>query len=369
MMNINLQALTALIMMINLLNLDRQGLTTFFTELGEKPFRATQVMQWIYQQGVIDFDAMTNLSTGLRQHLKQRAYIALPEMVSSRISADGTYKWLLRIDNNNYIETVFIPEADRNTLCISSQVGCALNCHFCATARQGFNRNLTTAEIIGQLWLAEQVLSQGIKHPSSQHRVISNVVLMGMGEPLTNLTAVMTAIQIMMDDFSYGLSKRRVTVSTVGIIPALTQLKQQCGVNLAISLHAADDKLRSQLIPLNQKYPLAELLAACRAYGETRRKITFEYVMLKDINDTTAHARALVKLLQQCPGKVNLIPFNPFPHSPYQCSTPMAIEQFRDRLVQAGVVTTTRKTRGNDIEAACGQLAGKVQDRSHRKLS
>lgn len=359
--------------MINILNLDRPGLTAFFAELGEKPFRSDQLMKWIYQQGVIDFDAMTNLSKGLRQRLKDQAYIMVPEVISTQISADGTYKWLLRLDNNNYIESVFIPEADRNTLCISSQVGCALNCHFCATARQGFNRNLTTAEIIGQLWLAESLLAEELKHAhgATQQRLISNVVLMGMGEPLTNLTQVLRAIQLMMDDCSYGLSKRRVTVSTVGIIPALAQLKRDCDVNLAISLHAPEDNLRNQLIPLNRKYPLADLLTACRAYnsGEQRRKITFEYVMLKDINDTPAHARALVKLLQHCPGKVNLIPFNPFPHSPYQCSTTTRIAQFREILMRSGFVTTTRKTRGDDIEAACGQLAGKVQYRSSRKLS
>ncbi|MEN8218190.1 MAG: 23S rRNA (adenine(2503)-C(2))-methyltransferase RlmN [Pseudomonadota bacterium] len=349
-------------MMLNLLNLDRQGLTSFFLKLGEKPFRATQILKWIHQQGVLDFDAMTNLSKALRQRLKEIAYISLPQVQTSQASQDGTRKWLLQLDTDNSVEMVFIPEEDRATLCVSSQVGCALDCRFCATGQQGFNRNLSVAEIIAQLWLAEHTL----RAEKNSGRVISNVVMMGMGEPLTNFNNVVKAMNLMMDDFAYGLSWRRITLSTAGIVPAMKRLREQCPVNIAVSLHAPNDALRDKLVPINKKYPLQQLIAACRAYtkGKPSRKITFEYIMLKDINDSPAHARALIKLLQGIPTKINLIPFNPFSHTPYQRATPEAIEHFRDILMQAGLLTVTRKTRGDDIDAACGQLAGKVQCRA-----
>lgn len=348
--------------MVNLLDLDLNGLQAFFASIGEKPFRATQVMKWIHQQGVVDFDAMTNLSKALRLRLKEVAAITIPKVETMQTSQDGTRKWLLKLDNGNSIETVFIPEDDRGTLCISSQVGCALDCSFCATAQQGFNRNLTVAEIIGQLWLAEHTLRSQME---KDERVISNVVMMGMGEPLTNFNNVVQAMSLMMNDFGYGLSRRRVTLSTAGIVPALLRLKEQSPVSLAVSLHAANDSLRDQLVPINKKYPLNQLIAACREYVEddNRRHITFEYVMLKGINDNPSHARDLVKLLKGISAKINLIPFNPFPQSHYQRSTPEAIERFRDILIKAGLVTITRKTRGDDIDAACGQLAGKVINR------
>ena len=349
---------------VNLLDLDRQGLQAFFTELGEKPFRASQVLKWIYQCGVDDFDAMTNLSKSLRETLRERAEIRLPEIVSEQRSDDGTIKWLLRIDSGNSIETVFIPEAERGTLCVSSQVGCALECSFCATARQGFNRNLSVGEIIGQLWIANRALQC---EPRTD-RVISNVVLMGMGEPLLNFDNVVRAMNLMMDDHAYGLSKRRVTLSTSGVIPALDRLRKISDVSLAVSLHAPDDALRNELVPLNRKYPIRDLLAACRRYvaGEARRKVTFEYVMLDGVNDSPAQARQLVKLLRDLPAKVNLIPFNPFPETRYRTSSRARIDAFRDILMQAGLITVTRKTRGDDIDAACGQLAGKVLDRTKR---
>ncbi len=349
--------------MVNLLNLDRQALINFFLDLGEKPFRATQVMKWIHQQAVIDFDAMTNLSKALRQRLKEIACVSMPKVQMSQVSQDGTRKWLLQLDNDNCIETVFIPEEDRGTLCISSQVGCALKCSFCATGEQGFNRNLSTAEIIAQLWLAERTLRA--EGSQVEGRAVSNIVMMGMGEPLANFKNAVTAMHLMMDDFAYGLSWRRVTLSTAGIVPAIIRLREQCPVNIAVSLHAPNDAQRDQLVPINKKYPLHELMAACRTYakGKPSRQITFEYIMLKDINDSPFHARALIKLLRGIPAKVNLIPFNSFPHSPYQRATPEAIERFRDILMQTGLITVTRKTRGDDIEAACGQLAGKVHDR------
>jgi 23S rRNA (adenine2503-C2)-methyltransferase len=277
---------------------------------------------------------------------------------------DGTRKWLLQLDDGNRIETVFIPEENRNTLCVSSQVGCALNCSFCSTARQGFNRNLTTAEIVGQLWLAQRRVGEGESHR------IGNVVLMGMGEPLLNLDNVVNAIRLMLDDFAYGLSKRRVTLSTSGVVPAMDRLREACDVSLAVSLHATDDALRDVLVPINRKYPITELLAACKRYvdREGRRKITFEYVMLDGVNDTPAHARALLRLLRDVPAKINLIPFNPFPGTSYRCSSPEAIEEFQTLLMNAGMITMVRKKRGDDIDAACGQLVGKVADRSRRTL-
>lgn len=351
---------------INLLDLDKAGLQMFFTEMGEKPFRASQVMKWIYQFGVSEFDGMSNLSKSLREKLKEIAEVRPPQVLSEHRSHDGTIKWVLQLDTMNCIESVFIPESDRGTLCVSSQVGCALDCSFCSTAQQGFNRNLRVSEIIGQLWVANQALGC---LPREQ-RQISNVVMMGMGEPLLNFDNVVKAMSLMLDDEAYGLSKRRVTLSTSGVIPALDRLKQVSDVSLAVSLHATNDALRDQIVPINQKYPIAELMAACKRYlaGDARRRITFEYVMLDGINDSDAEAHALAKLLRNIPSKVNLIPFNPFPGTAYQCSSQERIDAFRDILIRHGLTTITRKTRGNDIEAACGQLAGQVMDRTKRSL-
>jgi len=351
---------------VNLLNFDRQGLQAYFTEIGEKPFRAAQLLKWIYQFGVDDFNAMSNLSKLLREKLSEVAEIKLPEVVTEQHSDDGTIKWLLRLDSGNSIETVFIPEGDRGTLCISSQVGCALECSFCSTAQQGFNRNLTTAEIISQVVIANRAL----KCIPRNERIISNVVFMGMGEPLLNFNNVVTAINVLLEDNAYGLSKRRVTLSTSGVIPALDRLKEVSDVSLALSLHAPNDELRNELVPINRKYPIKELLAACKRYvsGETKRKVTVEYVLLKGINDKPQHARELVKLLKDFPCKVNLIPFNPFPETRYKCSSQKRINRFHDILTNAGLITMTRKTRGEDIDAACGQLAGKITDKSRRDL-
>jgi len=349
---------------VNLLNFDLQGLQSYFTDLGEKPFRAAQLLKWIYQFGVDDFNAMSNFSKSLREKLVEVAEIKLPEIVTEQLSDDGTIKWLLRLDSGNSIETVFIPEGSRGTLCISSQVGCALECSFCSTAQQGFNRNLTTAEIISQVIIANRAL----KCIPRNERVISNVVLMGMGEPLLNFDNVVAAMNIMLEDNAYGLSKRRVTLSTSGVVPALDRLKEVSDVSLALSLHAPNDELRNELVPINRKYPIKELLAACKRYisGETKRKVTVEYVLLDGVNDKPEHARELVKLLKDLPCKVNLIPFNPFPNSGYATSSIEAIERFRNIVVKGGLLTTTRKTRGEDIDAACGQLAGKVMDKTKR---
>jgi 23S rRNA (adenine2503-C2)-methyltransferase len=356
--------------MINLLDLTRDDLEAFFLEQGEKKFRATQVMKWIYHFQMLDFLEMTNLTKKLRQQLSTSVCLTMPQIVQTQISQDGTRKWLLQLADGNRIEMVFIPEDDRKTLCVSSQVGCALECGFCATARQGFNRNLTTAEIVAQLWLAEYSLRFD-GYPLEPHgRIISNVVFMGMGEPLINFQAVVKAMQIMMDDFGFGLSKYRLTISTAGIVPAIKRLKEQCPVNLAISLHAPNDALRDQLVPINKKYSLSELIPVCHAYvkNDRQRKVTFEYIMLKDINDTPSHAREFVKLIRNLPAKINLIPFNPFPSLPYQRSLPEVIERFREILQAAGLVTVTRKTRGADIDAACGQLVGKVEDKTRRQF-
>ena len=344
----------------NLLDLDRKGMEEEFTRMGEKPFRATQLLKWIHQHGVTDFDAMTNLSKTLRHRLNESTEIRPPEVVLERKSNDGTRKWLLRLTCGNQVETVFIPESGRGTLCVSSQVGCALDCSFCSTAQQGFNRNLAVSEIIGQVWLAQQMLDEGEK--------MTNIVMMGMGEPLLNFNNVVAAMDLMMDDFGYGLSKRRVTLSTAGVVPALDRLGSVSDVGLAISLHASDDGLRDQLVPLNRKYPIRELLDACKRYisGIPRGKVTFEYVMLDGVNDSPAQARSLCKLLKNIPSKVNLIPFNPFPGTPYRCSPSAVIRRFSQIVQDAGFVTTTRKTRGKDIDAACGQLVGRVTDRTHR---
>lgn len=343
----------------NLLGLDREAMTAFCVGLGEKPFRAAQLLQWIHQRGIGDFDQMTNLSKPFRLHLQTHCEIRPPEIVHEQISADGTCKWVLQTDAQNRIETVFIPEQNRGTLCISSQVGCALECSFCSTARQGFNRNLSTAEIVGQLWMAQRELGIG---------AVTNVVLMGMGEPLLNFSNVVPAINLMLEDFAYGLSKRRVTLSTSGIVPALDKLAEVSDVSLAVSLHAPNDELRNELVPINLKYPIRELLAACKRYigNDARRKVTIEYVMLDGINDTQLHARQLIRVLSHLPSKVNLIPFNPFPGSGYQCSSTETIRRFSETLQAGGLVTTIRKTRGDDIDAACGQLVGKVKDRSRR---
>jgi len=349
----------------NLLDFDREGMQLFFQELGEKPYRAEQVLKWIHQMGIKDIGIMTNLSKSLRDKLKSVAEIDLPEVVFEQDSEDGTRKWLLRLRDGNGIETVFIPEKNRGTLCVSSQVGCALNCSFCSTARQGFSRNLTVAEIIGQVWLAVRSLSdESLRHDHT----ISNIVMMGMGEPLLNFDNVVKAMNLMMDDFAYGLSKRRVTLSTSGVVPGLWRLSEVSEVALAVSLHAPNDELRDRLVPINKKYPLSELLEVCRNYfkGDSRRRITMEYVMLEGINDQPEHANQLIKILEGIPVKVNLIPFNPFPNTIYRRSSFAIIENFKRILMRAGLNAITRKTRGEDIDAACGQLVGRVQDRSYR---
>ncbi|WP_020562501.1 bifunctional tRNA (adenosine(37)-C2)-methyltransferase TrmG/ribosomal RNA large subunit methyltransferase RlmN [Methylosarcina fibrata] len=347
---------------VNLLDFDRKGLEAFFAVLGEKPFRATQLMKWIYQEGVDDFDRMTNLSKPLRSYLAEHGHIATPEVVVEQIASDGTRKWAMQTHCGNRVETVFIPEEGRGTLCVSSQIGCALACSFCSTAQQGFNRNLGTSEIIGQLLVAQRRLGPDKK--------ITNVVMMGMGEPLLNFDNVVAAMHLMMDDFAFGLSKRRVTISTSGVVPAMYRLTQVCDVSLAVSLHAVTDELRDQLVPINKKYPLKELMEACRDNAKLapRRTITFEYVMLDGVNDSMEDARGLIKLLKTVPSKLNLIPFNPFPGSPYRCSSNHTIHRFKTLLNEAGIVTTVRKTRGDDIDAACGQLVGKVDDKSRRHL-
>jgi 23S rRNA (adenine2503-C2)-methyltransferase len=353
-------------MSVNLLDFDQSKLAGFFVGHGEKPFRARQLMRWMHHFGVNDFEQMTDIAKPLRERLAQLAVIEPPQIKLEQISDDGTRKWLIDVGANNGVETVFIPEADRGTLCVSSQVGCALECTFCSTGRQGFNRNLTVAEIIGQLWIANKALG---RDPGGD-RIISNVVMMGMGEPLANFDHVVTALNIMLDDSAYGLSRRRVTVSTSGLVPAMDRLRDECPVALAVSLHAPDDALRDQIVPINKKYPLKALMAACQRYLEKapRDFVTFEYVMLDGINDTTEHARQLLKLVKDVPCKFNLIPFNPFPGSGYATSTTDNIRRFRDILMQAGYVVTTRRTRGDDIDAACGQLAGKVQDKTRRSV-
>ncbi len=350
---------------VNLLDFDQAGLEAFFINLGEQRFRASQVMKWIYHEGITDFAVMTNLSKGLRGRLQEIAEIRPPAVSVHQSSRDGSHKWLIRLDSGNCVETVFIPEPDRGTLCVSSQIGCALDCSFCATAQQGFNRNLKVAEIIGQLWQANRML--GGKR--NQNRVVTNVVMMGMGEPLTNFNNVVTAMNLMQDDLGFGLSKRRVTLSTAGVVPALYRLRELTDVSLAVSLHAPDDALRNELVPLNRKYPIAKLLEACRHYieGKPHRRVTWEYVMLAGVNDTEDHARALAALIKDIPSKVNLIPFNPFPGTRYRRSTDAVIDRFRNILMAHGLTTITRKTRGDDIEAACGQLAGRVQDRRRRQ--
>ena len=350
---------------VNLLGLDREGLAGFFASLGEKPFRASQVMKWIHQQDIADFQQMSNISKSLRDQLDVLAEVKAPEVVLDELSDDGTRKWVLKLDDGNQVETVYIPESDRGTLCVSSQVGCALDCSFCSTGRRGFNRNLSTAEIIAQVWLATRLVDEE-KKPG---RKVTNVVLMGMGEPLLNFDNVVTAVHIMMDDFAYGLSKRRVTVSTAGVVPAMDKLGDVLDSRLAVSLHATNNELRDQLVPLNKKYPLEELIPACRRFIEkqnTRTRITFEYVMLEGVNDTDQHARELIKLLKGIPIMMNLIPFNPFKGSGYKTSSMKQVERFSQILIKSGMTTVIRRTRGDDIDAACGQLVGKVEDKSRR---
>ncbi|WP_051278141.1 23S rRNA (adenine(2503)-C(2))-methyltransferase RlmN [Solimonas flava] len=352
---------------INLFGLDREQLRARFAEMGEKPYRADQIMQWIYRRGKDSFDEMSNISKELRVKLAQHFVIRTPELVTEQVSADGTRKWVLRLDGGNAIETVYIPEENRATLCISSQVGCAMDCSFCSTAQQGLNRNMTTAEIIAQVWFAARTLGGDFQN----ERVISNIVFMGMGEPLANYGAVLAAIRILLDDFGFGLSKRRVTVSTSGLVPFMDRLREDVDTALAVSLHAPNDALRNELVPINRKYPIAELLAACRRYtaGKDRKThIVYEYVMLDGINDKPEHARELAKLLGGLSAKVNLIPFNPFPGAPYRRSKPEAIAAFAKILRDRKVFATTRKTRGDDIDAACGQLVGKVQSKQKNRL-
>jgi 23S rRNA (adenine2503-C2)-methyltransferase len=384
--------------MTNLLDLDAGGLAALFAAMGEKPFRAKQTLHWVHQRLADDVGAMTDLSKALREKLAAAASIRGPAVISDTTAADGTRKWLLDVSAGNAVEAVYIPEDDRGTLCISSQAGCALDCAFCSTGKQGFNRNLTTAEIVGQLWHANRALlaDAGTAPPRSELRSpspvgagdlgaalrspwpwvehgrapITNVVMMGMGEPLANFDAVVRALSVFIDDNAYGLSRRRVTLSTSGLVPAIDRLAEACPVALAVSLHAPDDALRDRLVPINKKYPLAELLAACRRYlaHAPRDFVTFEYVMLDDVNDAPAQARALVELVRDVPCKFNLIPFNPFPATEFRTSPRARILAFQHTLVDAGLVATIRKTRGDDIDAACGQLAGRVQDRTKRRL-
>jgi len=378
-------------MPVNLLDLDLRQLTDYVQSLGEKPFRARQLMRWVHHFGEADFEQMTDLARSLREKLAREAVVRLPSVMADSTAADGTRKWLLDVGAGNGIETVFIPETSRGTLCVSSQVGCALECAFCSTGRQGFNRNLGVGEIVGQLWWANHALGRDARSDAATgDRIVTNVVMMGMGEPLTNFDNVVTAMRIMLDDHAYGLSRRRVTVSTSGIVPNIDRLREECPVALAVSLHAPNDELRDRLVPINRKWPLAQLLAACKRYveaapadaepidatelgvkwkrkGSPRDFITFEYVMLAGVNDQPEHARQLLQLTEDVPCKFNLIPFNPFPQSGFERSAPDAVRRFQQILLDAGVVATVRRTRGDDIDGACGQLAGKVNDRTRRR--
>lgn len=349
---------------VNLLGYDASALTAFFTSLGEKPFRARQLLRWIHRFGQSDFSVMTDIAKSLREKLADIAGVVPPVIISDKLADDGTRKFLFDVGGGNAIETVFIPEDDRGTLCVSTQAGCALDCAFCSTGKQGFNRNLTAGEIIGQLWQANRTFGVNPKGD----RIISNVVLMGMGEPLANFDNTVAALRLMLDDNAYGLSRRRVTVSTSGLTPMMDRLADECAVALAVSLHAANDALRDELVPINRKYPLQVLMAACQRYlnKAPRDFVTFEYVMLDGINDSDADARSLLGLTRDVPCKFNLIPFNRFPGAPYRSSPAPRICRFADILMNSGIVTTTRKTRGDDIDAACGQLAGQVKDKTRR---
>ncbi|AKX46818.1 23S rRNA (adenine(2503)-C2)-methyltransferase [Thiopseudomonas alkaliphila] len=351
----------------NLLGLTKPQMEAFFESIGEKRFRAGQVMKWIHHFGVDNFDDMSNISKVLRDKLKQTAIIQGPEIVSQDISADGTRKWVIRVASGSCVETVYIPQAGRGTLCVSSQAGCALDCSFCSTGKQGFNSDLTAAEIIGQVWVANKSFEGSV--PATVDRAITNVVMMGMGEPLLNFDNVVSAMTLMMDDLGYGISKRKVTLSTSGVAPMIDQLGEVTDVALALSLHAPNDELRNQLVPINKKYPLAVVLDACKRYmdklGE-KRYLTIEYTLLKDVNDLPEHAEQMIQLLRHVPCKINLIPFNPFPHSGYERPSNNSIHRFKELLIQAGYNVTVRLTRGEDIDAACGQLVGNVQDRTRR---
>ena len=352
----------------NLLGFSVSRLGDFFEQLGEKRFRATQMVKWIHQMGERDFDRMTNLSKSLREKLKETAEVRLPEVVSCQDSSDGTRKWLIKVEGGSCIEMVYIPEKDRGTLCVSSQIGCALDCSFCATGKQGFNRDLTAAEIIGQLWIAADSFDQ---FDTKAPRRVTNVVMMGMGEPLMNFDNVVDAMNLMMEDNAYGLSKRRVTLSTAGVVPALDQLAEVTDVSLAISLHAPNDELRNELVPINRKYSVSEFVESAKNYidkmPDNRRKATVEYTLIDQVNDRSVHARELAVLLKDLPCKINLIPFNPFPGSDYKRVTNTALDRFRDILQGEGYTVTVRTTRGDDIAAACGQLAGEVNDRTKRQ--
>ena len=349
----------------NLLDLDPCALQAYFAGLGEKPFRATQVLRWIHQRGVSDFGAMTDAAKSLREKLAVFARIEAPQVVGDSVSEDGTRKWLIKVDGSNSVESVFIPETRRGTLCVSTQAGCVLDCAFCSTGKQGFNRNLTTAEIIGQLWIARRELGSGSQ---ASERIVTNVVMMGMGEPLLNLDNVIPALRLMLDDNAYGLSRRRVTVSTSGVVPGMDRLAEECPVALAVSLHASNDALRDQLVPVNRKYPIRDLIAACNRYLDKapRDFVTFEYVMLDGVNDSDRNAHELVALARRIKCKFNLIPFNPFPDSGFERSGPERIRRFAEILQRADLTVTTRRTRGDGIDAACGQLAGDVADRTRR---
>ena len=350
----------------NLLGLTRADLEAFIENMGEKPFRARQLMKWLYKRHEGNFDLMTDLAKSFRERLKELAEVRTPDIKIAQVSNDGTRKWLLAMDGTQGIEMVFIPEPGRGTLCISSQVGCAMDCTFCSTAQQGFNRNLTVAEIVSQVWLANKELG----YQPGGDRVITNIVFMGMGEPLANYRNVVPATEILMDDLGFDISRRRVTVSTSGLVPQMLKLAEETNCALAVSLHAPNDRLRDELVPINRKHPIADLLDACWQYvnKQNARSITFEYVMLDGVNDLPSHAYELVKLLQGRPAKVNLIPFNPFPQTRYKRSSAAAIERFRDILNSNGVIATTRRTRGDDIDAACGQLVGRVHDRTTVRL-
>jgi len=359
---------------MNLLDFDLPGLERHFAARGEKPFRARQVARWLHQRLEGDIGAMTDLAKAARERLAAEDTIAIPPVIRDSTASDGTRKWLFDVGAGNAIEAVYIPEDDRGTLCVSSQAGCAMDCAFCSTGKQGFNRNLSTAEIVGQLWHANRsLLASGTTGPwiDAGRAPITNVVMMGMGEPLANLDAVLPALRLFLDDNAYGLSRRRVTVSTSGVVPQMDRLAAECPVALAVSLHAPDDALRDALVPLNRRHPLADLMAACRRYLAVapRDFITFEYVMLDGVNDADAHADALVRLVADVPCKFNLIPFNPFPGTTFRVSPRSRIRGFQQRLMDAGLVTTIRKTRGDDIDAACGQLAGQVKNRVTRRLS
>jgi 23S rRNA (adenine2503-C2)-methyltransferase len=349
---------------LNLLDFDEAGLRDFFVSIGEKPFRAQQILKWVYHHAVTDFEKMTDLGIALRHKLGLIAEIKLPEILREQRSADGTVKWLIGFHGGNAVETVYIPEPKRGTLCVSSQVGCALNCSFCSTGAQGFARNLSTGEIIGQVWLAAQALG----HERNGQRQITNVVMMGMGEPLLNFNAVVPALSLMRNDLGFGFAAKRVTVSTAGMVPGIYRLRDTIDVALAVSLHSPIDEVRTELVPLNRKYPIAELMQACRDYvsDKHKRTVTFEYTLINDVNDHPEQARKLVKLLRTVPSKLNLIPFNPFPGTWYRCSTQERIDRFQEIVMQGGLIATVRKTRGDDIDAACGQLVGKVQDRTKR---